>query len=122
MADRITCEVEGCVETAVRHCANCGRALCRQHTVADYSHLPGGQRPYCVDCDAERRQLYQNVRTRGGRAILWSGAGAIAGSVIGYSVSALITPDSFAHTVTTDVGFVVGLAAALLVALARSNA
>ncbi len=113
------CEVGACGQFATERCASCGRALCRDHTITDYSHLPGGQRPYCGACDSERRRLYQVARRKGLRAVAWSAGGATIGAVAGYVVGALATSDSFAHTVTTDVGFVVGLAAALWIAARR---
>jgi hypothetical protein len=112
-----TCEIDACGQMAVQRCAHCGRALCSGHVVEDYNYLPGGQRPYCVECDAERRQLYERIRRQGLRAIAWSGGGALAGSILGYVVGVVVTADSFTHTVTTDVGFVAGLGLALLVAL-----
>lgn len=111
------CTVEQCAETAVTHCARCGQALCRRHAIADYTHLPGGQRPYCPVCDAERRRLYETVRVGAPRVILWSGIGAVLGAVVGRFIGVLATPDSFAHAITTDLGFVAGLAGALFIAL-----
>ncbi len=113
------CEIGTCSQVATQRCTKCGRALCPDHTVTDYTHLPGGQRPYCSDCDAERRELYQRARQKGLSAVAWSAGGAITGSIAGYIVGALATSDSFAHTVTTDVGFVLGLIAALLFASTR---
>ena len=115
------CDVPECGAAAVERCARCGRALCQGHVVRDYSHLPGGQRPYCPQCDAERRQVYRTTRTLGLRAIVWCAAGAIVGSSIGYLVGAMVTADSFAHSVTTDVGFIVGLAGALLLSLNQAK-
>ena len=116
-----TCDVDCCGALAVQHCGHCGRALCRQHTVTDYRHLPGGQRPYCQKCDAERREIYQRVRKQGIRAIAWSMGGAIVGAIGGYLTGAAITSDSFTHTVATDVGFIAGLAVALLGVLATAR-
>lgn len=117
MNARVGCEVDACEEIAVQQCTNCGRALCRGHTVADYSHLPGGQRPYCTDCDAERRQVYRRVRAQGLRAIAGSAAGAVAGSAVGYLAGVVVTSASFTHTVTTDVGFIAGMSIGLVAAL-----
>lgn len=114
--DRL-CEIAECGETATVSCVNCGRGICPRHTVADYTNLPGGQRPYCAGCDAERRRLYQAARGRGFRAILWGVGGAVVGSAGGYLIGALASPDSFTHTVTTDLGFLAGLAVALLAAV-----
>jgi len=111
------CTIAQCAETAVTHCARCGQALCRRHAIADYTHLPGGQRPYCPVCDAERRRLYETVRVGAPRVILWSGIGAVLGAVVGRFIGVLATPDSFAHAITTDLGFVAGLAGALFIAL-----
>jgi hypothetical protein len=86
---------------------------CEQHAVANFNYLPGGQRPYCIDCDAEREELYQTMRRQGLRAIVWSGLGGIAGAIAGYGVGALVSSDSFVHTVSTDLGFLAGLALAL---------
>ena len=116
------CEMGACSQVATQRCAGCGRALCHDHTVTDYTHLPGGQRPYCVDCDAQRRQLYQRARQKGLSAVAWSAGGAITGAIAGYVVGALATSDSFAHTVTTDVGFILGLIAALFIASTRLTA
>lgn len=116
------CEVEACGKFATERCASCRRALCRDHTIADYAYLPGGQRPYCVECDSDRRQLYQVARRTGLRAVAWSAGGAVIGAAVGYVVGALATSNSFAHTVTTDVGFVLGLAAALSIAANRVRA
>jgi len=57
------------------------------------------------------------MRRQGLRAILWSGGGGIAGSVIGAAIGAAVFQNSFAHTVTTDVGFLLGLGVALLLAI-----
>jgi hypothetical protein len=115
------CDVPECGAAALERCARCDRALCQNHVVRDYSHLPGGQRPYCPECDAERRRVYRTTRTLGLRAIVWSGAGAVVGSSLGYLAGALVTAESFTHTVTTDVGFVAGLAGALIMCLKRAN-
>jgi hypothetical protein len=111
------CEVGRCGQNGLVDCARCGRRICARHTVADFNYLPGGQRPYCVECDAERQELYRSYRVRGLRAILFSGGGALIGSVLGYLVAALVTADSFTHSIITDVGFMVGLAVALLASL-----
>ena len=121
MGESRVCEIDRCDASAVHQCANCGRALCRQHLVTDYRHLPGGQRPYCQKCDFERRQIYQRVRTQGVRAIAWSLGGAFIGAVVGFLTSAAITPDSFTHTIGTDLGFIAGLALALLGALSTAT-
>lgn len=121
MAATRICAVASCTRAAETSCANCGRPLCREHTVADFSHLPGGQRPYCPECDARRRELYRAARSHGWKAILWSGGGALIGSAFGLVVGILVTRDSFAHTVTTDVGFLIGLAVALFLALRRGR-
>lgn len=115
------CEVSACHQQAVGECAHCHRALCADHTVIDYRHLPGGQRPYCLECDRERRSLYLEARRQGLRATAWSGVGAIVGAIVGYGVSVLLTPDSFTHSVTTDFGFISGLAIALSAALATNR-
>lgn len=112
-----TCHVAGCSRAATLSCARCGAPVCDHHVVADYQYLPGGQRPYCVACDDERRQLYRAARRQGLKAILWSGSGAIVGSVLGAAVGAAVSTDSFAHTVAADVGFLLGLGVALLLAL-----
>ncbi|HUX86244.1 MAG TPA: hypothetical protein VMW65_04520 [Chloroflexota bacterium] len=111
------CQFVGCSVAAERRCARCMRQICDRHTIADYHHLPGGQRPYCLECDAERQQLYQAMRRQGLRAIVWSGIGAIIGAFLGHTAGTLLSPDSFTHTVTTDVGFLMGLGGALLGAL-----
>lgn len=121
MGESRVCEIDRCDALAVRQCARCGRALCQQHLVTDYQHLPGGQRPYCQACDVERRQIYQRVRTQGARVIAWSLGGAVVGAITGFLTSAAITPDSFTHTVATDLGFVAGLALALLGALSTAK-
>ncbi|MGH2458598.1 MAG: hypothetical protein ACRDIY_06990 [Chloroflexota bacterium] len=121
MAESTRCGVDGCGAPATRRCASCGCALCRDHAIADYHHLPGGQRPYCRQCDGERRAIYRRLRVQGRRAIGWSAGGAFVGAVVGYLTVAAITPDSFSHTIGADVGFLVGLALALLVALSTAR-
>ena len=111
------CQIDRCPDAAKRHCAHCERPICDRHTIADYHYLPGGQRPYCLECDAERQQLYQAMRVQGLRAIIWSGIGAIIGTFLGHTAGTLLSPDSFTHTVATDVGFLIGLGAALLGAI-----
>jgi hypothetical protein len=112
-----TCHIRGCGRDGTMVCARCGQPVCDRHVVADFQYLPGGQRPYCSACDDERRQLYQAARRQGLKAILWSGGGAVVGSLLGGEVGVLLSLDSFAHTVTTDVGFVLGLAVALILAI-----
>ena len=114
---RETCNVVGCGRDATTYCERCKRPVCDRHVVSDYQHLPGGQRPYCSRCDGERQQLYQAMRRQGLKAIIWSGGGAIAGSLLGDAVGTAISSNSFAHTVVTDVGFLLGLAVALLLAI-----
>ena len=111
------CQIDRCPDAAKRHCARCERPICDRHTIADYHYLPGGQRPYCLECDAERQQLYQAMRVQGLRAIIWSGIGAIIGTFLGHTAGTLLSPDSFTHTVATDVGFLIGLGGALLGAI-----
>ncbi len=113
MARSEACAATGCAEPAVTRCANCGLPFCARHLVADFANLPGGQRPYCAACDAARRALYQRVRGQGLRAIATSAVGALGGALVGSGVGLLLSTDSFAHTVTTDLGFLVGLAVAL---------
>lgn len=115
------CEADSCHQPAISRCTRCGQALCAAHTVVDYRHLPGGQRPYCAECDRERRDVYAQARRQGARVTAWSAFGAIVGAIVGYGAGILLTPDSFTHTVTTDAGFLVGLAVALSVALATSR-
>ncbi|HEX5416439.1 MAG TPA: hypothetical protein VFZ25_12290 [Chloroflexota bacterium] len=112
-----TCHIAGCGRDGTMVCARCGQPVCDRHVVADFQYLPGGQRPYCSACDDERRRLYQAARRQGLKAILWSGGGAVAGSLLGGEVGTLLFTDSFAHTVATDIGFVLGLAVALVLAV-----
>lgn len=121
MSDAVLrCGVSGCDREGTISCAHCDRLVCAEHAVADFTYLPGGQRPYCVDCDAERQRLYQATRFRGARLTLWSGAGAILGSIAAYLAAALVTADSFAHSIGAGAGFMVGLALALFFALRGS--
>ena len=115
-----TCGVEACGHAAVLTCARCGTPVCEQHRIADYRRLPGGQRTYCLTCDADRRQLYQTVRSTGLRALVWSTGGAIGGSAIGFVLGHAVTSDGFAHTVTIDAGFVAGLSLALAAAVSSA--
>lgn len=115
------CATQGCGRTGVAICCRCGSQVCERHLVTDDQHRPGGQRPSCTTCDRERREAYQLVRRHGLRAILWSGGGAIVGALAGEGIGHLITTDSFAHTVTTDLGFVLGLSFALYLALTTTR-
>ncbi|HLH72810.1 MAG TPA: hypothetical protein VKX96_05965 [Chloroflexota bacterium] len=115
------CAIAGCSNVADRCCTRCRRSICVAHIVEDYHHLPGGQRPYCTECDAERQRLYQAMRRQGLRAIVWSGIGAVVGAFAGHTVGTLFSPASFTHTVATDIGFLLGLGAALFGALARAR-
>lgn len=115
------CEVRGCGQRGAVRCAHCDRPICPQHVVADFNYLPGGQRPYCVDCDLARRTMYQNVRFAGARTVGWSGIGALVGSVLGYLAAAALIADSSARSVATDVGFTAGLALGLLWSLKHAK-
>lgn len=121
MRESTRCEIDGCGGFPALLCARCGRALCRQHAIAAYQHLPGGQRPYCPECDAERRSLYEAVKPQGARAVAVSLAGAVLGAIGGYLASVAFTPDSFVHSIVTDVGFLAGLALALRWALSTGR-
>jgi hypothetical protein len=115
------CGVARCGQWASTRCVRCGRPLCAGHVVESYSYRPGGQRPFCPDCDAARERIYQSMRTQGLRAIVWSGAGAVIGSVVGHTVGDLISTNSFTHTFATDLGFLAGLGLALFGALSWAN-
>lgn len=115
------CEVRGCGQRSLVRCARCDRSICRQHVVADFTYLPGGQRPYCLDCDQERRTLYQAVRFAGARTLLGSGTGAVAGAALGYVGAAATISDSFTRSVVTDIGFMAGLVLGLLWSLKRDG-
>lgn len=118
---KLSCAIPNCSETATQRCYHCQRAICSGHTIQEFLHRPGGQRPYCIECDAERQRLYQGMRTQGFPALILSCVGAVIGAMGGYGIGTLVTTNSFGHTIATDVGFLGGFGLALWGALQRSR-